>query len=153
MIAKRIVVIYHSQSGTTQALADAVTAGIALEPGVSWRLLRAMEAGIDDLMWCDGIIFGSPENLGYISGGLKDFFDRTYYPAQRHQFNKPYGLFISAGNDGSGAAGQLQRIAKGYPFKLVAEPLVLRGELAPSAVQQCRDLGQAVAAGLALGIF
>jgi len=153
MVAKRIVVIYHSQSGTTRALAEAVTAGIALEPGVSWRLLRAMEAGIEDLRWCDGIIFGTPENLGYLSGGLKDFFDRTYYPAQRYQFNKPYGLFVSAGNDGSGAAAQLQRIVKGYPLKAIAEPLILKGELQPGALQQCRDLGQAVAAGLTLGIF
>jgi multimeric flavodoxin WrbA len=153
MAEKHIAVIFHSQSGSTQALAEAVVAGIALEPQVRWRLLRAMEAGIDDLRWCDGVIFGTPENLGYIAGGMKDFFDRTFYPAQRYAFNKPYGLFVSAGNDGSGAVAQLQRIVKGYPLKPIAEPLVLRGEVAPAALQQCRDLGQGVAAGLTLGIF
>ena len=150
---KHVAVIYHSQSGTTQALAEAVTAGIALEPQVSWRLLRAMEASIDDLRWCDGVIFGTPENLGYMSGGLKDFFDRTFYPAQRYAFNKPYGLFVSAGNDGSGAVAQLQRIVKGYPLQPMAAPLILKGPTAPAALQQCSDLGQAVAAGLVMGIF
>ena len=150
---KRLLIIYHTQSGSTRRLAEAVLRGALTEPEVDVRLLRAMEAGIDDLLWCDGVIFGTPENLGYMSGGLKDFFDRTYYPAQPQQLNLPYGVFVSAGNDGSGAVRQLERIVKGYPLRCVAEPIIVCGEVTVSGEQRCEDLGAALAAGLSLGIF
>ena len=150
---KKLLVIYHSQSGATHKLARAVVRGAKQEEGVEIRLLRAIAASVDDLLWADGVIFGSPENLGYLSGGLKDFFDRTFYPAQPYQLNLPYAVFISAGNDGSGAVRQLQRIVKGYPFKEVAEPVIVKGEVSAQGEQVCEELGQAMAAGLGLGIF
>ncbi|MFT5693063.1 MAG: multimeric flavodoxin WrbA [Oceanicoccus sp.] len=150
---KRILIVYHSQSGSTKRLADAVAEGARLESGVDVRQLRAMEAGINDLLWCDGVIFGTPENLGYMSGGLKDFFDRVFYPALSASLNLPYGLFVCAGNDGSGAIRQLQRIVKGIPLKCIAETVVARGEVKMDDLQRCRDLGQGTAAGLNLGIF
>lgn len=149
----KLLMVYHSQSGTTEALMGAVNEGAALEQGVDCRMIPAMEAGTEDLLWCDGVIFGSPENLGYLSGGLKDFFDRTFYPAQPHELNIPYAVVISAGNDGSSALRQLQRIAMGYPMRCVAEPLILKGEVCADSLQRCRDLGQAMAAGLSMGIF
>jgi multimeric flavodoxin WrbA len=150
---KHLLIIYHSQSGSTRTLAEAVFTGALLEPDVETRLLRAMEAGTADLLWCDAIIFGTPENLGYMSGGLKDFFDRTFYPAAPHQLNIAYGIFVSAGNDGTGAIRQIQRIAKGYPLREVAEPVVVCGEVSAGGVQSCRELGNALATGLSLGIF
>lgn len=150
---KRLLIIYHSQSGTTAQLAQSVWQGACADGDVEVKLLRAMAAGSEDLRHCDAVIFGSPENLGYLSGGMKDFFDRTFYPLQPHQINIPYGLFISAGNDGSQAAAQLQRIARGYPMRLVAEPLIFRGEYEPRHADQCHELGQTIAAGLAIGIF
>lgn len=153
MSVANLLIVYHSQSGTTAELMRAVFEGAKAEPQVHTRLLPALEATTQDLLWCDGVIFGSPENLGYISGGLKDFFDRTFYPAQPHELNCPYGVVISAGNDGSNALRQLQRIVIGYPMKCVAEPLIVKGEVSPETLQQCRDLGQAMAAGLSLGIY
>jgi multimeric flavodoxin WrbA len=150
---KRLLIVYHSQSGSTRRLAEAVYKGATLEGEVEVRLLPAMEAEITDLLWCDAVIFGSPENLGYLSGGLKDFFDRTFYPAQPHALNIAYGVFISAGNDGSNALRQLQRIAKGYPLRCVAEPVIVKGEVSESGLQQSEELGAALAAGLSLGIF
>lgn len=131
----------------------AVKCGADREEGIETRLLPAMQADTNDLLWCDGVIFGSPENLGYLSGGLKDFFDRTFYPAESHSLNLPYGVVISAGNDGSNALRQLQRIVLGYPMRCVAEPLVLKGAVTQTALSQCEDLGRALAAGLEMGIF
>jgi multimeric flavodoxin WrbA len=153
MSSKHLLIIYHSQSGATRRLARAVFDGAAIEEGVECRLLLAMEASLTDLLWSDAVIFGSPENLGYLSGGMKDFFDRTFYPAQSHQLNLPYAMFISAGNDGSGAVRQLQRIVKGYPLKAVAEPIIVKGIPDEGAIKRCEELGATLAAGLGLGIF
>ena len=150
---KHLLIVYHTQSGATRRLAKAVFEGANTEPQVECRLLLAMEASLVDLLWCDAVIFGSPENFGYLSGGIKDFFDRTFYPAQSQQLNLSYGLFISAGNDGSGAVRQLQRIIKGYPMKALADPVIVIGEPDEEGIQRCWELGAAVAAGLELGIF
>lgn len=153
MANKHLLIIYHTQSGATRRLARAVLEGAGTEPAVQSRLLLAMEASLEDLLWCDAVIFGSPENLGYLSGGIKDFFDRTFYPAQPYQLNLPYGVFISAGNDGSGAVRQLQRIVKGYPLKAVADPVIVKGVPDEVGVERCEELGATFAAALDLGIF
>ncbi|MGK0501184.1 MAG: multimeric flavodoxin WrbA [Oceanicoccus sp.] len=150
---KLLLIIYHSQSGSTRKLAEAVAKGASQEADIELRLLRAMEASAADLIAADAVIFGTPENLGYISGGLKDFFDRSFYPAESHQLNIPYAVFISCGNDGSGALRQIETIARGYPLRKVAEPVICCGEIDQKAIATCTDLGAALAAGLALGIF
>ncbi|MFM7734905.1 MAG: flavodoxin family protein [Alphaproteobacteria bacterium] len=150
---KRLLVVYHSQGGRLARLADAVLAGAAREEGVEVRAVRALEAGIDDLLGADAVLFGTPENFGTMSGGLKDFFDRTFYPAQGRVDGKPYAIFVVAGNDGTGAVSSIERIARGYPLREVAEPIVVRGEPGDDDVLRCEELGQALAAGLALGIY
>jgi multimeric flavodoxin WrbA len=112
-----------------------------------------MLADASDLAAADAVIFGSPENFGYLSGGLKDFFDRTYYPLLPLQLGTPYAVFISAGNDGSGALRQLERIVKGYPLKPVAEPVIVKGVPDEQALAKAQELGAAIAAGTAMGIF
>ncbi|HXH03194.1 MAG TPA: flavodoxin family protein [Candidatus Competibacteraceae bacterium] len=153
MERRHLLIVYHSQTGHTQAMAEAVLRGAQKEEGVEVRIKRALEAGLDDLLWADGVIFGTPENFGYMSGALKDFFDRTFYPAQGKVEGLPYAVFISAGNDGSGALFNIERIARGYPLKPVAEPIIAKGELTEEALACCEELGEAMAAGVALGIF
>ena len=80
---KKILIIYHSQSARTKLLADSVLKGVSNELNVKTRMKVAFDANLDDLLWADSVIFGTPENFGYMSGALKDFFDRTYYPAQK----------------------------------------------------------------------
>ena len=150
---KRVLVVFHSQGGRLAGLADAVVRGASREEGVEVRAVRALEAGLDDLLAADAVIFGTPENFGFMSGGLKDFFDRTFYPAQGRVDRLPYAIFVVAGNDGTGAVTSIQRIARGYPRREVADPVVVRGEPTQHDVLRCEDLGQALAAGLALGIF
>ncbi|WP_366524478.1 flavodoxin family protein [Sinimarinibacterium flocculans] len=153
-MVKHLLLVWHSQSGHTQQLADAATAGAReLADEVELRVRRAFDATLDDLLWAHGLLLGTPENFGYMSGAMKDFLDRTYYPAEGKTIGLPYALFISCDNDGSGAARAVERIATGYGWKAVADPLISRGGLAPGALEQARELGQAMAAGLSMGLF
>lgn len=150
---KHLLIIYHSQSGSSKTLATAVAQGASREQDTELRVSRAMEAGLADLLWADGLIVVTPENFGALSGAVKDFFDRTFYPAEPYQINIPYMVVVSAGNDGRGAASQLQRIVLGYPMRSVAEPLIVRGKPESSHIEAAADLGQAMSAGLSMGIF
>ena len=120
---------------------------------VDLRCLRAKDAKADDLLWAQGLILGTPENFGYMSGAMKDFFDRTFYEVEGKLNPLPYALVIGAGNDGSGAIRAIKRIANGYPFNEVQEPIVSTGSPSDEHLTQCRELGMAFAAGLSLGIF
>jgi len=150
---KQLLIVYHSQTGNTERLAQAVFHGASQEENVQPRLLRAADASLDDLLQCHGVLFGTPENFGYMSGMIKDFFDRTYYPAQPHALNLPYGIFVSAGNDGTGAVRQMDRILLGYPMKKVMEPVIVRGEMTEEGLQQSEEMGLTLAAGLSFGIY
>lgn len=150
---KRLLIVFHSQSGNTARLAEAVLRGARREREVEVRCLRAFDAGTEDLLACDGLLLGTPENFGYMSGALKDFFDRTYYPCEGKLTGLPYAVFVSAGNDGSGAVREIGRIANGYGWKQVAEAVIARKEISVDHLQAAEDLGEAFAAGLALGVF
>ena len=150
---KTLLIVYHSQSGATAQLAEACARGAAQEEQVEVRCLRALYAGTRDLLWADGVLFGSPENFGYLSGGLTDFLARTFYPSLPRQLNLPYAAFISAGNDGSGAVRMLERIVGGYPLKKIAEPLIVKGLPTEADLQRCEELGLTMAAGIAMGLF
>ncbi len=151
---KHLLIVYSTQTGRTRQLARSACAGAAeFGEEVELRCLRAGEAGIDELLWADGLLIGSPENFGYLSGAVKDFLDRTYYPAEGKTLGLPYAMFVSAGNDGSGAVRALERIAGGYQWKRVAEPLICRGEITADALAAARELGQTMAAGLSMGVL
>jgi len=150
-----ILVIYHSQGGNTRRLAQAVAQGVEqAEGGRAW-LRPAARAGLDELMSCHGLAIGSPEYFGYMAGAVKDFFDRTYEPARgkKEVFKKPYVSFFSAGNDGALAAASVERICRGYPLRKVQEPLIVVGEVDQAALDQARELGMLIAAGVEAGIF
>lgn len=148
-----LLIIYHTQTGNTGQLAESALGGAQQEASCSCRLLKAFDAQLEDLLWCDGVIFASPENFGYMAGAMKDFFDRTYYPAEPYELNLPYGLLVSAGNDGSGAIREMDRILCGYPMKKVLPDLIAKGEVQAEHKQEARDNGEAFASGLEMGIF
>ena len=152
---KHLLIVYPTQTGNTGALAEAVLRGARHEllTGVEVRFLRAREAGPEDLLWADGLLLGTPENFGYMSGAMKDFLDRTFYPVEGKILALPYAIFISAGNDGSGALRAIRRIAGGYPFKEVQEPLVVQGEVRPEHLEKAEELGMTISAGLDAGIY
>lgn len=150
-----ILVIYHSQSGNTKKMAESVSNGINTVDNVIANLKAAGEATIQDLRHCDGIAIGSPEYFGYMSGMIKNFFDRTYEIASSNikEFGKPYVLFVSAGNDGQNTCVQIERICLGFSFKKVHEPIISRGEITKSILQECFEMGQTIAAGCDLRIY
>jgi multimeric flavodoxin WrbA len=162
---KILLVVYHSMTGGSEQMARALTAGAATEGGTTTRLLHASAAGADDLINADGYAFVTPENLAAISGLMKDFFDRCYYPALGHIEGRPYAAMVCAGSDGSNALRQIERIATGWRLRAVAQPIIVctRAQateeiLSPKTIgaadlERCRELGAALAGGLALGIF
>jgi len=143
----KILIVFHSQSGNTEKMARAVADGARGIADTEVLLVRAQDASLGDLLDADGIAIGTPENFGYMSGMVKDFFDRTYYPAQEKVFRKPYVVFISAGNDGEGALRSVERIAQGYKFKKVYDPVISRGTVTEEDLARCRELGSILAAG------
>ena len=150
----RLLIVYHSQTGNTKALAEAARQG-ATDPlieGVDVRLKTVAEAGPEDLLAAQGLLLGTPENFGYMSGGMKDFLDRTFYPVEGKLRPLPYAVFISAGNDGEGALRAIRRIAGGYPFVEVQDPIIARGDVEPH-LPACRELGMTLAAGLEAGVY
>ena len=108
---KNLLIVYHTQTGNTEKLAEAAREGATdeLVEGVDVRYLKVGSAGPEDLLWADGLLLGTPENFGYMSGAMKDFFDRTFYPVEGRIISLPYAVFISAGNDGSGALRAIRR--------------------------------------------
>jgi multimeric flavodoxin WrbA len=149
----KIFVVYHTQTGHTEEMAKAVAEGAAAIEGAIVIMKRAADATAEDLLWADGIAIGSPENFGYISGMVKDFFDRTFYAVEEKVFRKPYVVFISAGNDGTGALRAIERIALGYKFKKVYEPVIAKGNVNPEDLEKCRELGGVLSGGCQMGIY
>lgn len=162
---KRLLIVWHSRTGAARAMADAAARGAGAEPDVEVRMVAAEQAGPDDLIAADGVIFAAPENLAALSGEMKAFLDRSYYPALERLAGRPYAILIAAGSDGTNAVRQLTRIATGWRLKAIADPIILNTRaqtpeaiLAPKSpdaavLAPCEELGAALAAGLALGVF
>jgi flavorubredoxin len=148
-----LLIVYHSQSGASAALARAVCVGARSEAGVKVQLMRAWDACTEDLAQANGLVLVAAENSAALSGGMKDFLDRTFYPAIELGLVIPYALVLSAGNDGRTAQRQAERILSGYPFPAATQPLILRGEPGQAQLKQSEELGQAFAAGISMGIF
>ena len=148
-----ILIVYHSQTGHTQEMALAVADGAGSIEGTEVVLRKAGDATTADLLAADGLAIGTPENFGYMSGMIKDFFDRTYAAAQDKVFRKPYVVFVSAGNDGTGAVNAIERIALGYKLKKVYPPVVCKGPITEEVLEKCRELGATLAGGCQMGIY
>ena len=154
-MSKHLLIVYHTQSGTTSRMAEAVIRG-ARDPAiddVEVRVSSALDADADDLLWADGFILGTPENFGYMSGAMKHFLDRTFYACENRVNGRPFALFVRAGNDGTGAINSMRRILTGLAVKEVQEPILFVGEFDESRLVECEELGLTMAAGLEAGIF
>lgn len=155
MANKTLLIVYHSGSGRTGRLAEAVRRGASHEDveAVDVRFKSAFNAEPQDLLDAAGVIFGTPENFGYMSGALKDFFDRTFYVVEGQIKNPPYAIFISAGNDGTGALTAIRRIVRGFPMNEVQEPVIARGDVTDDDLEKAEMLGASLAFGLDAGVY
>ncbi len=150
---KQLLIVYHTRGVKTTQLAEAVARGAAAETGVQVRLLRCAEAGPEDVLGADALVLGTPENFGYMSGMMKDFLERIFYECEGHVAGRPWALLVSAGQDGAGAIASVERIVTGLRLRKVQEPILALKEVTPEVLVQCEELGAALAAGLALGVY
>ena len=155
MTPKRLLVVGHTPSVNTRRLFEAVVEGassIEIE-NVEVTAYRPFDVQPEDVQAAQAVILGTTENLGYMSGALKDFFDRIYYPCLEHTQGMPYAVYIRAGHDGTGTRRSIESITSGLGWRAVQEPLICRGDWQDAFVTQCQELGTAMAAGLEMGIF
>ena len=152
-MAKRLLIVAHAPSDNTRALREAAERGARSETGIEVRTIAPLKAGPDDVLAAQAIILGTTENLGYMSGALKDFFDRSYNPCLEKTQGLPYALYIRAGSDGTGTRRGVETITTGLRWQAVQEPLICKGAWQPDFLRQVEELGAAMAAGLAAGIF
>ncbi len=163
-MVKTLLIVFHSRTGGTRQMAEAAARGAGGE-GVRVRLLCAAQAQAEDVLGADGYIFAAPENLASLAGAMKEFFDRTYYAVLERLNGRPYAMLVCAGSDGENAVRQIRRIATGWRLRLVADPVIVCTHaqtpeailapkvIGPAELGRCQDIGAALAAGMASGIF
>src|SRR5256885_5240632 len=126
-MSKRLLIVAHAPSESTLSLRTAVERGARSEAGLDIKVLAPLQAGPADVLAAQAILLGTTENLGYMSGALKDFYDRSYYPCLERTQGMPYALYIRAGSDGTGTRRAVESIATGLRWRAVHEPLICRG--------------------------
>ena len=152
---KKLLIVAHAPSPNTRSLFDAAVSGARTDEitGVTVTARSPFETMPEDVLATDAILLGTTENLGYMSGALKDFFDRIYYPCLEQTEGLPFAFYIRAGHDGTGSRRAIESITTGLRWKTVNEPLICRGDWDPGFTQNCHDLGMLMAAGLEAGVF
>jgi hypothetical protein len=162
---KQLLIVYHTQTGGTLQMVSAAAKAATQESSLAVRLEVATAVGPEMLLESSGYLFACPENLAAMSGLMKDFFDRTYYPVLDQIQGRPYATLICAGSDGTNAARQIERIATGWRLKPIADPLIVctqaqtperilaPKQISPADLSRCAELGATIAAGLDLGIY
>jgi multimeric flavodoxin WrbA len=163
-MARSLLIVAHSQSGGTLALANAALQGAQeTAPQVFTQLIPAAQISPEMVKNSDGLIIASPENFGYMSGLVKDFFDRCFYPCESAMAGKPYALMVCAGNDGTGAMNAMERLITGWRMQRIHAGLIARrvggqagstqGNLADADIAIAYEIGATMAAGLDAGIY
>jgi len=154
-VKKRLLIVAHAPSPNTVRLRDAIAAGVAAAESetVEVKILSPFEAGPDDVLAASAVILFTTENLGYMSGAMKDFFDRTYYPVLEEKQGMAYLLVVRAGHDGTGTCRAVQTVTTGLRWKAVQDPVVCRGDWDEAFLGRCGEAGMLMAAGLDAGIF
>ena len=162
---QQLAIIWHSVTGGSEALAQAAYDGARRAQGVDVQMLNAADAGAEHMLAADGYIFVFPENLAAISGGMKSFFDRCYYPCLGALNGRPYAMIICAGSDGRNAVAQAERIATGWRLRQILPSVIVcthaqtqEAILAPKTIDSAdlmaaAEMGEQIAAGLQMGIY
>ena len=143
-----LLVVHHTPSPALQAVLEAVREGVALVDDVALTVRPALSAGPADLLAADGVLLGTPANIGYMSGALKHFFDTVYYPCLDATVGLPYGVYVHGNDDTASALTSVQRITAALRWRQVAAPLSLTGAPGPADLEACRELAATVAVSL-----
>ncbi|NBO03991.1 MAG: flavodoxin family protein [Betaproteobacteria bacterium] len=160
-----LLILFHSRTGGSLAMAEAFLEGAQSEAGIEVRIMPFSHCQADDLLAASAYAFIGPENLGGLSGAMKECFDRHYYPLLGRVQGRRYQHLVCAGSDGQGAAKQLARIVQGWRLVAIQEAFIVctqaqseeailaPKQLAPASLAACREIGLQVAAGLAIGAY
>ena len=157
---KRLLIVYHTQFGGTKQLAEAAWRGAQSIGDIDSVLMRAADAGIDDIIGADAILFATSENFGGMAGMVKDFLERIYYPCEGKLEGRPYTVLVCAGADGTGAMLQVDRVATGlrlnkvHPGHIYKSGVTAQPQTVPADIlERCAEIGATLAAGLSVGIY
>lgn len=151
---KTLLVVHHSPSINTQTLIEQII--VATKDITSELIIKsvpALECPPEEVLACDAILLFTPENLGYMSGGMKDFFDRCYYPCLDVKQGLPVAAIIRAGHDGTGTERALETIVTGLKWRWVQAPLICKGEWRDNFIEDCVELAQTISVSLEAGII
>ena len=152
-------------TGGSQSLAKACYNGARRAQGVDVQMFNAADAGAENMLAADGYIFVFPENLAAISGGMKSFFDRCYYPCLGALNGRPYAMIVCAGSDGRNAVAQAERIATGWRLRQILPSVIVcthaqtqEAILAPKTIDSAdliaaEEMGEQIAVGLQMGVY
>jgi multimeric flavodoxin WrbA len=153
-MSKTLLIVYHAPSPNTVRIKDTLINGAVSASGtLIVKAIPALKCSPEDVLAADSIILFTPENLGYLSGGMKDFFDRIYYPCLEEKQGLPIAAVIRAGHDGTGSHRALKTILTGLKWRWVQPALICRGAWDDKFLEDCNELAQAMAAGLEMGII
>lgn len=158
LLDKTLLIVAHTPSANTRLLVDSMLQAAKNEleeNNTSLQIIHkpALDAEVEDVLKADAIILMTPENLGYMSGGMKDFFDRVYYPCLEVKQGLPVAAVIRAGHDGTGTKRALETITTGLRWRWVQEPMMLTGDWTPNFIPQVQELAQAITVALQEGII
>lgn len=141
----KILVVYHSMSGNTRQMAEAVARGAAEVEGTECEVIKGLDARLHQLLDCDGVALGSPDYFGRMAGGMQNFFDRTFYPAKGRVTGKPCVLFGSAGGTADTVIKDLRRMAARFELDEIGEAVGASGNPNEAVLEECRSLGRRLA--------
>ncbi len=150
---KKLLIIYHSRSGTVKKMADAIISGARTGTSIEIEVVNPLEANPEQIKSSQAIIIGTPENFGYMSGAIKHFFEEIYYECLESTRGLSYALFVAADNDGSGAVASIEKIITGLGWNDVAQPIICKNGVTQQELEMCRELGMTISAGLELGLY
>ncbi len=150
---RQLLIVANTPSANTESLASATESGGKQIEGIEVRRLQPLSATAADIFACSAIIIGTTENFGYMSGQIKDFFERIYYPCLPKTEALPWALYVRAGKDGAGTIRGVQSIVSGMRWRQMRPPLLLQGDYKEEFIEECKGLGELAAAGLEAGIF
>ena len=150
-----LLVVHHSRTGGTRLLTDAAVAAAteAVGDALVVRVLGAFDAGPENVLWAGGVLLATPARFGYMSGALKDFFERVYHPCLERTRGLPYALMVKGDTDTTGAVASVARIATGLAWRQVLPPLEVVGDAGEEQLRDAAEFGAILAAGLEAGIF
>ncbi|GIH79447.1 flavodoxin family protein [Planobispora longispora] len=150
---RRLLIVHHTASPALRELFETVRRGAATDEveGVEVVARAALRATAVDVFEADGVILGTPVNIGYMSGALKHFFDTVYYPCLEETRRLPYALYVHGNNDATGAVRAVESIAAGLGWERVHRPVTVTGAPGKEDLTACWELGATVAATISPG--